>query len=362
MSGAAPHLWWQRPPVQLLRRLRLLQLLLLVGGASAAPALLWADRRDRTFVTVDLLHEPSTGLNVSFSDREVQLAADGGARLVATLYLAGEIIPEHSQSRAGNRRVELTLAKRTAGRWGFLLRAPHDGVVRTDWSRYLPEEEEGEADEVALGLRGRPAFVDDHARTPGLGRAIDAYHDGVRARRVESGSLPDAGALLRRAEAEHARRGGSFDEVVQQVWATSKAERDAAVAFEAREEAWARGDLDEAAGQVKSSQVKAADIEAAGGTMRRQQRQRREPNREHGGGEARAGRGARATTREDRPDRPAPQEHAVSMAASSAGAQPQQLQAGPGVRPDAQPRIAREPPPRDEDDATDEAVLLREEL
>ena len=140
-----------------------------------------------------------------------------------------------SSWRAKRGRVELSIRKAERGRWEGLLAGAFDAEIKVDWSKYKDADEEMDEEERSAGIRGPPVVGN-----PGLARAVDEYYQRARTERVQSGELPDLETVSKLAEAEHARSGGDFDEIVQRLWGEARRTLEVQRRHEAREEAWAQ--------------------------------------------------------------------------------------------------------------------------
>ena len=225
------------------------------------PTLLWADRLDKLFITVLLpqLQGPAVSLLPSGS---LQLnATSEAAALVVDLQLHSEVLPGESDWFAREHKVELTIAKAVRGRWAQLLKTGHEyaGELRTDWQKYLDNDDEIDDLERKSGQRGPPV-----QGNPGFARAVDEYWRRQRVERRQSDQLPDLDAVSKLAEKEHARTGGDFNAIVQRLWAEARRELEQQREHERREDAWAAGEALEEAPALEQ-----APPQSASGEIRR---------------------------------------------------------------------------------------------
>jgi len=123
--------------------------------AAAAPIVLWAERADTLFLTVEVAD--AAGVKAEIGGQRIAFTASSkdGKAYAFELQLAGGVEEAGSKVAVTPRCVALVVQKTTPGPfWGKLTqgKAPH--FVKVDWSKYKDEDEEEEP--AAGGARAAP--------------------------------------------------------------------------------------------------------------------------------------------------------------------------------------------------------------
>ena len=113
------------------------------------PNVLWAERTDRVFVTIEVTDAKSPKVDIGADGRLTFAGCNGEGKLYELdLQLAGPVSSSESKVAVTPRHVVLVLQKSSPGpHWGRLLKAagkaPHN--VKVDWTKYVDEDDEAEA-------------------------------------------------------------------------------------------------------------------------------------------------------------------------------------------------------------------------
>jgi hypothetical protein len=144
---------------------------------------LWAERKDKLFVTIEVQDVQEPKVKVEDSGHLTFSGSSDGKVYSLDLQLHGAVSGTDAKVAVLPRHVIIVLPKAQAGpHWGKLLagagKAPH--FVKVDWSKYKDEDEEDQ--EGACCARHRAAVKSLVHRTRGVGRDF--------ARRFLTGSTP----------------------------------------------------------------------------------------------------------------------------------------------------------------------------
>jgi hypothetical protein len=125
------------------------------------PEILWAQRSDKVFLTVELLDAKSPDVKLEPEGR-FSFAATVGAnnqKFEVDLELFGAIDVEKSTVSKGQRHTVLVLVKKEQGWWSRLLKAEGKApkFVKVDWNKWVDEDEEDEPQAMG-GMGGMPDF------------------------------------------------------------------------------------------------------------------------------------------------------------------------------------------------------------
>lgn len=146
------------------------------------PQVLWAQRSDKVYLTIDLqeakdpkisIDNDDEGGKVSFSASAVSHATGGDDHEYAIdLELYGKIDKEASKIAVNPRSVVLVLAKAEPGFWPRLLRqkgkAPNN--IKVDWSKWVDEDEEDDKPEFDISNLQDSSNFDLGGGMGGMGR------------------------------------------------------------------------------------------------------------------------------------------------------------------------------------------------
>ena len=119
---------------------------LTLPACARRPNVLWAERSDRVFVTIEVTDAQSPKVDIGADGRLTFAGCNGEGKLYELdLQLAGPVSSSESKVAVTPRHVLLVLQKSSPGpHWGRLLKAagkaPHN--VKVDWTKYVDEDEE----------------------------------------------------------------------------------------------------------------------------------------------------------------------------------------------------------------------------
>ena len=111
---------------------------------SAVPNVLWAERKDTVFLTVEVADVTAPEVKVEDDGHVTFSGTSDGKHYALDLHLAGALVGSESKVAVLPRHIVLALTKASPGpHWGKLLaggKAPH--YVKVDWTKYKDEDEE----------------------------------------------------------------------------------------------------------------------------------------------------------------------------------------------------------------------------
>lgn len=131
------------------------------------PEIMWAQRSDKVYLTVELLDAKSPEVKLQPEGRFSFAATVGtnNQKFEVDLELFGAIDVENSTVNKGQRHTALVLEKAEKGWWSRLLKAEGKApkFIKVDWNKWVDEDEEDEAPAVGNnfdmgGMGGMPDF------------------------------------------------------------------------------------------------------------------------------------------------------------------------------------------------------------
>lgn len=127
------------------------------------PEILWAQRSDKVFLTVELLDAKNADVKLTPEGRFTFSATVGAndQKFETDLELFGAIEVEKSAINKGQRHTAVVLEKAKSEWWPRLLKATGKApqFVKVDWNKWVDEDEEDEAPPMDMGgMGGMPDF------------------------------------------------------------------------------------------------------------------------------------------------------------------------------------------------------------
>eukprot|EP00744_Colponema_vietnamica_P003165 GILI01004886.1.p1 GENE.GILI01004886.1~~GILI01004886.1.p1 ORF type:complete len:168 (+),score=57.78 GILI01004886.1:76-579(+) len=113
---------------------------------TTLPQVLWAQRRDRLFLTVNVPDAQDPQVSLSPEGKLTFHAKSGSKEYDLTLNLMGEIVVEESKWSATGRNVAFVIKKKEAGHWDRLVKeSGKHAHIACDWDRWVDEDEEDDS-------------------------------------------------------------------------------------------------------------------------------------------------------------------------------------------------------------------------
>lgn len=140
------------------------------------PEILWAQRSDKVFLTVELLDAKNADVKLTPEGRFTFSATVGAnnQKFETDLELFGAIEVEKSSINKGQRHTAVVLEKTKSEWWPRLLKATGKApqFVKVDWNKWVDEDEEDEApamDMGGIGGMGGMGGMPDFSSMSGMG-------------------------------------------------------------------------------------------------------------------------------------------------------------------------------------------------
>lgn len=128
------------------------------GGMARHPEILWAQRSDKVYLTVELLDAKSPDVKLLPEGRFTFSATVGAnnQKFETDLELYAAIDVEKSVVNKGQRHTTVVLEKTTSEWWPRLVKATGKApqFVKVDWNKWVDEDEEDEAPAMDMGGMG----------------------------------------------------------------------------------------------------------------------------------------------------------------------------------------------------------------
>jgi len=120
---------------------------LAVGGTSIPNGVrvTWSERADRLSVHVEVVEPEAPSVSVNDAGAIAIDLLSGGRSLEVRLQLFSQIDAAKTKWSASGRGVSFELTKLRVGRWGALVAGIVPATIKVDWSQYVDEDEEREA-------------------------------------------------------------------------------------------------------------------------------------------------------------------------------------------------------------------------
>lgn len=135
--------------------------------SSVHPPVLWAQRKDKLFVTIDVQDSsnPKLKLNKRGEKSEETVLqfsgiAKGGSPIDVQLTLHGDVETSEAKVSATGRHVLVVIPKTTHGFWPRLTKDKTPRFVSVDWNKWVDEDEEDEKPDFDLSSMGQLGGLD----------------------------------------------------------------------------------------------------------------------------------------------------------------------------------------------------------
>ncbi|XP_002988870.2 uncharacterized protein At3g03773 [Selaginella moellendorffii] len=142
-----------------------------MGRAVRHPEIVWAQRSDKLFLTVELPDAVDPSVELQPDGRFVfRAAAADSAPYEASLELYGSVSVEESKVNVGSRHTLCIIHKQEQGWWKRLLKSEGKmpPYVKVDWNKWIDEDEEADSkghDTFSLARKGASSSSDHHFNT-----------------------------------------------------------------------------------------------------------------------------------------------------------------------------------------------------
>jgi prostaglandin-E synthase len=154
---------------------------------SDHPNLKWAERKDKLFVTIELIEVKDAKIDIVNESRLTFSGTSEGKQYSLDIELFGEVNKEESKWTLDARNIFLSIKKKTKGpHWNFINKDKKKyNNIKVDWALYVDEDEEEEkmggdfGGFPGMGGFGGNNFM-DMGGMGGMGGADDLDEDDVK--------------------------------------------------------------------------------------------------------------------------------------------------------------------------------------
>lgn len=136
-------------------------------SVSHHPPVLWAQRKDKLFVTIDVQDCVNPKLKLEKRDESADSAVlkfsgivGDGSSVDVLLELHGDVNAAEAKVSVTGRHVLVVVPKKAEGFWPRLTKDKQPRFVSVDWSKWVDEDEEDEAPEFDLSSMGQFGGLD----------------------------------------------------------------------------------------------------------------------------------------------------------------------------------------------------------
>ena len=114
--------------------------------ATQFPIIKWAQRKDRLYITIDVVHSEKPTIEIIEGTKLKYLGMSGSKKYAFEIELHDEVVKEESKYTLDSRNIFLNIKKKTSGpHWPSLTK---NNVkykwIQVDWAYYVEEDEEEE--------------------------------------------------------------------------------------------------------------------------------------------------------------------------------------------------------------------------
>lgn len=119
----------------------------MISEKTQFPILKWAQRKDRLFITINVVHSSKPSVDILEGKKLKYAGTDGKTQYAFEIELYDEVLKEESKYNLDARTIFLNLKKKTEGPyWPRLLKENLKYQwIQVDWVYYVDEDEEEEA-------------------------------------------------------------------------------------------------------------------------------------------------------------------------------------------------------------------------